>query len=102
MDDILREITRSWVEQKLEEINNIHKNLEFTLKTEVDHNLSFLDMQLIHDHETGKLSSTWYFKPTDSGLIMNNHALSQVVQPFCDIGFYLPDLQCMQFMAEFP
>ena len=76
MDDILREITRSWVEQKLEEINNIHKNLEFTLKTEVDHNLSFLDMQLIHDHETGKLSSTWYFKPTDSGLIMNNHALS--------------------------
>ena len=26
--------------------------LEFTLETEVDHNLSFLDMRLIHDHET--------------------------------------------------
>ena len=24
--------------QKLEEMNNIHKNLEFTLETEVDHN----------------------------------------------------------------
>ena len=25
-DDIMREIKRSWVQQKLEEINNIHKN----------------------------------------------------------------------------
>ena len=76
MDDIFKEIKHSWVEQKLEEINNIHKNLEFTLETEVDHNLSFLDMRLIHDHETGKLSSTWYFKPTDTGLIMNYHVLA--------------------------
>ena len=75
MDDILREIKRSCMEQKLEEIN-IHKNLEFTLETEVEHNLSFLDVRLIHDHETGKLSSMWYFKPTDTGLIMNYHALA--------------------------
>lgn len=40
---------------------------------EVDHNFSFLNMQLIQDHETGKLSSTWYFKPTDTGLV-NYHA----------------------------
>ena len=40
---------------------------------EVDHNSSFLNKQLIQDHETGKLSSTWYFKPTDTGL-MNCHA----------------------------
>ena len=75
-DDILREIKRSRVEQKLEEINKIHKNLDFTLETEVVHNLSFLKMQLIHDHEIGKLSSTRYFKPTDTGLIMNYHALA--------------------------
>ena len=43
---------------------------------EVDHNLSFLDIKLIHDREIGKLSSTWYFKPTDTGLIMNYHALA--------------------------
>ena len=60
--------------QKLEEMNNIHKNLEFTLETEVDHNFSFVNMRLIHDHETGKLSSTWYFKPTDRGLTMNYYA----------------------------
>ena len=76
MDDILREIKRSRVEQKLKEINRLHKNLEFTLETEVDQKLSFLDMRLIHDHETGELSSTWYYKPTDTGLIMNYHALA--------------------------
>ena len=41
---ISREIKRSQVEQKLEEMNNIHKNLQFTLEMEVDHNLSFLNI----------------------------------------------------------
>ena len=54
MDDNLRDIKRSYVEQKLEEINNIQKNLQFTLEMEEDHNLSFLNMQLIHEHETDK------------------------------------------------
>ena len=58
--------------QKLEEMNKLYTE-EFTLETEVDHSFSFPNMRLIHDHETGKLSSTWYFKPTDRGL-MNYHA----------------------------
>ena len=33
-------------------------------------------MKIIHNQETGKLSSTWYNKPTDTGLIMNYHALA--------------------------
>ena len=49
MDDILREIQHLRVEQKLKEINRLHKNLEFTLETEVDQKLSFLDMRVIHD-----------------------------------------------------
>lgn len=46
MDDNWRKIKRSRVEQKLEELNNIYKNLQFTLEMEVDHNLSFLNMRL--------------------------------------------------------
>ena len=42
----------------------------------MDQKLSFLDMQVNHDHETAELSSTWYYKPTDTGLIMNYHALA--------------------------
>ena len=33
-------------------------------------------MKVIHDHSTGRLESTWYSKPTDTGLIMNYHALA--------------------------
>ena len=33
-------------------------------------------MEVIHDPETGKLTSTWYTKPTDTGLILNYHSLA--------------------------
>ena len=76
MDDILIEIKQPSVEQKLKEINKLHKNLQFTIERENNKSLPFLDMNIIHDHETGKLSSTWYNKPTDTGLIMNFHTLA--------------------------
>ena len=38
--------------------------------------MAVFDMKIFYDHETGALSSTWYRKPTDTGLIMNYHALA--------------------------
>ena len=76
MDDILKNIKKSKSEQKLEEINSLHENLKFTMEKEQKGQLPVLDMKIIHDQETGKLSSTWYYKPTDTGLIMNFHALA--------------------------
>ena len=75
MDDILRNIKRHQTDQKLAEINNLHPALKFTIERETDGTIPFLDMKLIHE-EQGKLSSTWYQKPTDTGLIMNYHALA--------------------------
>ena len=74
MDDILREIKRSETDQKLAEINNLHPNLSFTIEREQNGTLPFLDMQLIHTGQ--RISSTWYCKPTDTGLILNFHALA--------------------------
>ena len=76
MDDILKEEKRTTIEQKLTEINNLHGNLKFTLEREKDQQLPVLDMKIFHNYETGHLSSTWYNKPTDTGLIMNYHALA--------------------------
>ena len=53
---------------------NIHPSLNFTIETEVDGALPFLDMKVMRSN--CKLSSTWYCKPTDTGLIMNFHALA--------------------------
>ena len=74
MDDILRSIKQHAITQKLEEINLIHPSLKFTLETEVEQTLPFLDMLIVR---TGtELSSTWYNKPSDTGLIMNYHSLA--------------------------
>ena len=74
MDDILRDIKKCMIEQKLAEINNLHPNLKFTCENEVNGDIPFLDMKITNNQ--GSLSSTWYNKPTDTGLIMNYHALA--------------------------
>ena len=71
MDDIIREIKRGRIQEKLDEINKLHPKLKFTMEMEEDGKLAFLDMEIVH-HEN-VLSSTWYVKPTDTGLIMNYH-----------------------------
>ncbi len=86
MDDIIREINKGHIQEKLNEINQLHPNLKFTMEMEEDGKLPFLDIEIIHHKNV--LSSTWYVKPTDTGLIMNYHALApkrykrSVVQSF--------------------
>ena len=74
MDDILQNMKVRLIDEKLEEINNLHPSLTFTIERENDSSIPFLDMSIIN--EGGNLSSTWYNKPTDTGLIMNFHALA--------------------------
>ena len=76
MDDILQELSKNECEKKLDELNSLHPKLKFTIEREKEGELAVLDMKIFHDHETGALSSTWYRKPTDTGLIMNYHALA--------------------------
>ena len=70
MDDILR----TTIENKLSEINSLHPNLKFPLEVEKNGKLLFLDICIEHHEST--LSSTWYCKPTDTGLILNFHAMA--------------------------
>ena len=74
IDDIIRSISKCKVETKLREINNLHPSLSFTIETEIEGQLPFLDMKITRSN--CNLSSTWYCKPTDTGLIMNFHALA--------------------------
>ena len=70
---ILRNINHRDGETKLNEINSYHSSLKFTIESEMDQSLPFLDMKLLGEEQ--KLSSTWYTKTTDTGLTMNYHAL---------------------------
>ena len=75
MDGIVRDMNTTQINNKFEEINKLDENLKFTMERQEDHSLIHLDMRIIHDKSSGKLSSTWYNKPTDTVLIMNYHAL---------------------------
>ena len=74
MDDILRTIKRELKQAKLAKINDYHPSLRFTMEEEKDGKLPVLDMLIIRNGLS--LSSTWYSKPTDTGLLMNYHALA--------------------------
>ena len=74
MDDIIMSIKRAHITTKLSEINNLHAMLKFTIEYEVNGELPFLDIKLLN--ENGSLSSTWYCKATDTGLMRNYHALA--------------------------
>ena len=74
MDDVLQEMKRNEIADKLTQINNLHPNLTFTIEQERNGTIPFLDMQI--RNTGGIISSTWYSKPTDTGLILNFHALA--------------------------
>ena len=74
MDDVLRIIKRELKEAKLAEINNSHHTLCFTVEEEKERKLPALDMLIIKDSVS--VSSTWYSKPTETGLLMNYHTLA--------------------------
>ena len=74
MDDVIRSISGEHVESKLTELNNIHPNLKFTVEYERDGQIPYLDMLLIREGK--KVQSSWYCKPTDTGLVMNYHAMA--------------------------
>jgi len=61
---------------KLAEINQLHPKLQFTIEREKENMIPFLDMKIMRAE--GKLTLTWYCKSTDTGLIMNFHALAPI------------------------
>ena len=46
MDDILRDIKKNAIAEKLKEINNIHSSLKFTHKEVNENSIAFIDMKL--------------------------------------------------------
>ena len=74
MDNILREIKTSTINQKLGEFNKLHPKLEFTVEREEGDCIPFLDMKIIQNDK--KLTSTWISDATDTGLTMNFHSLA--------------------------
>ena len=87
MDDIVRTIKDDLIENKLVVINSLHPKIKFTLEVERNKKIFILRYVCI-ERNNSNLSSTWYCKSTDTGLVLNFHAVApkrykrSVVQSF--------------------
>ena len=72
VDDIIRSIKETEIERLLEVSNRLHRNLEFTIEGEVNNSIAFLDLYITRDNR--KVTTSWYNKPTDTGVQLNYHA----------------------------
>ena len=75
MDDYVRDIKTKSVKETLKQINELHPALKSTMEVEDIGSLPFLDTLLQRDKE-GNITSRWYSKKTDTGLVMNYHSLA--------------------------
>ena len=76
MDDIIRDIKKNCIDAKLAEINDLHPSLKFTIERAIEGKIPFLDMLILEIN--GRLSSTWYNKPTATGFIMNYRTVAPI------------------------
>ena len=100
MDDIICEIKKDEIDDRLKTINNLHPSLSFTHELEKDNKIPFLDMLIVNTN--GKLASRWYRKPTDTGLTLNFHALAPLkYKKICCYQFDQKNLQILFHMVLF-
>lgn len=78
VDDLLTAIPEGIINETLEMFNAINSNIQFTIETEKEKELPYLDLKLIHKND-GTISTEFYQKPCASGRILNfrsNHSTS--------------------------
>ena len=76
VDDVIRTLRVGGRQYLLDFVNSMHPNLKFTIEEPDETNwLAFLDMK-VRRLADGTLSSEWYRKNTDTGILLNFHALA--------------------------
>lgn len=70
VDDLILSIDKSHIDPLLQCFNDYNPHLQFTIETEKDNFLPFLDCKVIHELD-GSLKLDWYHKPTFSGRYLN-------------------------------
>ncbi|XP_062709043.1 uncharacterized protein LOC134288377 [Aedes albopictus] len=76
VDDIFMVIPRNTEQQVLDAFNGVEPRLQFTIETEQDGKLAFLDMTVIRNPDQ-TLTTEWYAKPIASGRMLNYKSFHQ-------------------------
>lgn len=70
VDDLILSIPSDGKDEVLRTFNNYNQHIQFTIESETDNSVPFLDTKLIRNHEN-KIMLDWYVKPTSSGRYIN-------------------------------
>lgn len=73
VDDIITAVPNNKVDEILTVFNSYNPNIQFTIETETDNSVPFLDTKLIRT-ESNLIKVDWYTKPTYSGRYINFHS----------------------------
>ena len=76
VDDILRSVQTDSIGSILDRVNTLHHNLENTIERLRDNGIPCLDMLV--KCQDACVSTSWYQKPTDTGLILSFRALAPI------------------------
>ena len=74
VDDIIIALPSDRIDETLNTFNSYHQKLQFTIETEIDNTISFLDIALTR--VDNQITTNWYRKPTWSGRFMNFFLMS--------------------------
>lgn len=80
VDDCLTAVPEGKINDVLKKFNSFHPKLQFTIETESNGKINFLDLTLIRNQSNNNIKTIWYTKPTCSGRYLNynsNHPTNQ-------------------------
>ncbi|XP_044745148.1 uncharacterized protein LOC123307011 [Coccinella septempunctata] len=77
VDDSITAVPEEEFDTILDYFNAFNPKLQFTMETERDNKLAFLDVE-VHRKECGTLLTNWFTKPTSSGRILNYHSYNPI------------------------
>jgi len=71
MDDCILACDPSEIDKILRKFNAYHERINFTIETEKNDTLNFLDITLNHNKNNGTITTSWYNKPIFSERLLN-------------------------------
>ena len=77
VDDVIRSAKTQEIDEILDKSNKLHANLEFTVEKLENDSIPFLDMLVTV--KDGKITTAWYQKPTDTGLVLSFRSLAPTI-----------------------
>lgn len=102
VDDLFLIIPTDKKEEVLAAFNAYHNNIQFTIETEQDGRLPYLDMTVVREPDN-TLHTEWRMKSIASGRLLNYlsiHPLSQKINTACNFIARVTDLSTCQTEAE--